>query len=99
MNTLDWGQVTAEGADVKSNKFVYVFNHDLSSLEKIERTIRFVLGRLNHYDKHLPPDPQHAITFDLRGQEISDEYVKFISKDLMYKYPRKSSLIIDCKYS
>ena len=99
MSTLDWGQVTPEGTDVKSNKFVYVFNHDLSSLEKIERTVRFILGRLNYYDNHLHPDPKHAITFDLRGQDIPDENVKFISKELRDKYPRNSSLIIDYKFS
>lgn len=54
MKTLEWGQVTPEGANADLNEFYYVYNHDLSSAEKIDRTIRFILGKLNYYDLHLP---------------------------------------------
>ena len=50
MERLDWGQITPEAANIDNNEFVYVYNHDLSSSEKIDRKIRFIVGRLNCYD-------------------------------------------------
>lgn len=61
MQILDWGQVTPESANLSTNTFVYVYNHDLTSMEKVDRTIRFIIGRLFFYDNHLPKDPIHKI--------------------------------------
>jgi hypothetical protein len=67
MNQIDWGQVTPEAAD-SDRDFYYVYNHDISSIEKAERTVRFIVGRLNYYNLHLPQNPNHIIKIDIRGQ-------------------------------
>ena len=95
MQTLDWGQVTPEGATVDTNTFVYVYNHDLASIENIDRTIRFITGRLFYYDKHLPKDPIHKIKIDIRGQQISNETCDIIHQELKHKYSRPDSLEIE----
>ena len=95
MEKINWGQITPEGADVNTNSFVYVYNHDLSSTEKVDRTIRFILGRLIYYDNHLPKDPNHNIKIDIRGQQIKSETCDFIIQELKKKYSRTNSLEID----
>ncbi|HEY0056904.1 MAG TPA: hypothetical protein VGB63_16255 [Pedobacter sp.] len=86
MNDLDWGQVTPEGASLERNEFTYVYNHDLSSKDKVSRTIRFILGRLRYYDSQLPADPRHRIKFDLRGQNIPESSLELIRSELTDKY-------------
>jgi len=95
MQELDWGQVTPEGVDLNTNTFVYVYNHDLTSKEKVDRTIRFIIGRLLYYDNHLPKDPIHKIKLDIRGQQIGNETCDIIHKDLKLKYSRPESLEIE----
>ena len=95
METIDWGQITPEGTDTNTNTFVYVYNHDLSSIEKVDRTIRFILGRLIYYDNHLPKDSNHRIKIDIRGQQINRETCDFIFHELKQKYPRPNSLEIE----
>lgn len=95
MNTLDWGQVTPEAANIDRNEFVYVYNHDLSSADKIDRTIRFILGRLNYYDTQLPMHPIHLIKVDVRGQQVSDLTCDYIKSTLLKKYLRPDFLTIE----
>ena len=95
METLDWGQVTPEAVKIDSNEFFYIYNHDLTSAEKVDRTIRFILGRLYYYDKHLPKDPIHFIKIDISGQQISDATFRFIEQELKAKYPRPNSLTVN----
>lgn len=95
MQTLDWGEVTPEAANIDKNEFVYVYNHDISSSEKVDRTIRFVIGRLNYYDTQLPKDPKHIINIDARGQQLNDTTIERIKKELLTKYPRPDSLTIN----
>ena len=95
MQTLDWGQVTPEGANLNTNTFVYVYNHDLTSMEKVSRTIRFIIGRLLYYDNHLPKDPIHKIKIDIRGQQIENETCDIIHQKLKLKYSRPKSLKIE----
>ena len=95
MQTLDWGQATPEAANLETNEFVYVYNHDLTSSEKVNRTIRFILGRLNYYDDHLPKDPRHLIKIDARGQQVSDTTFDFIEEELKKKYSRPNSITVD----
>ncbi|WP_412465485.1 hypothetical protein [Pedobacter sp. KLB.chiD] len=94
MQKINWGKATPEGANVKDNEFFYVYNHDLTSIEKIDRTIRFVLGRLKYYDQHLPANPKHIIKFDLRGQNISDETCHYIKCAIYEAYNRYEFLEI-----
>ena len=95
MQILDWGPVTPEGANLETNTLVYVYNHDLTSNDKVERTIRFILGRLFHYDRHLPLNPKHKVTLDIRGQHITNETCEFIYKELRRQYSRPDSLLIE----
>ena len=95
METLDWGQVTPEAANIVNNEFVYVYNHDLSSTDKVDRTIRFILGRLNYYDTQLPKNPIHLIKIDARGQKISDTICDSIEQELKRRYSRPLSLTIN----
>jgi hypothetical protein len=68
MHFLDWGNVSPEAADVEKKEFYYIYNHDLSTGEKVERSLRFIIGKLNQYDKHLASNPVHIIKFEIRGQ-------------------------------
>ena len=92
MEKLDWGLVTPEATLNENNEYIYIYNHDLSTLDKVDRTIRFVIGRLNYYDCHLPPNPKHFIQIDIRGQQISEESCDFITKTLQEKYQRPKFL-------
>jgi len=95
MSTLDWGSVSPESADLMRNEFTYIYNHELSSGEKIDRTIRFIVGRLINYDAHLPKDPLHVIKIDMRGQKISDKTCDFMHNELKSKYARADFLRIE----
>jgi hypothetical protein len=95
MQTINWGQVTPESANLNTNTFVYVYNHDLTSIEKVNRTIRFIIGRLSYYDKHLPKEPIHKLKIDIRGQQIVSETCDFIQQELKLKYSRPDSLEIE----
>src|SRR6187549_3280340 len=95
MQPLDWGQVTPEAANLERNEFVYVYNHDLTSSEKVDRTIRFILGRLIYYDNHLPKDPIHLLKIDARGQQISETVCDYIEQTIKIKYSQPNLLTID----
>ncbi len=94
--TLDWGPVTPEAANIEKNEFIYIYNHELSNAEKIDRTIRFVIGRLKHYDTELPKDAKHIITIDTRGQNLPDFTCKEIEVILhsLYQHPERLTIHI-----
>ena len=89
---LDWGKVTPEATLDGRDEYIYIYNHDLSGADKIDRTIRFIIGRLNYYDSHLPPIPKHSIKIDIRGQQINDKTCDFIIRNLKDKYKRPDFL-------
>lgn len=95
MQTNDWGQVTPEGVNLNTNTFVYVYNHDLTSKEKVSRTIRFIIGRLFYYDNHLPKAPIHKVKIDIRGQQVENETCDIMYQELKLKYSRPDSLEIE----
>ena len=94
MQTLDWGQVTPESANIDKNEFVYVYNHDLSSPDKVDRTIRFIIGRLKYYDTHLPNNPKHIIKIDARGQQINNLICDQIKNGILTQYSKPNYLIV-----
>jgi len=94
MTETNWGNASPEGVNVQNNEFFYVYNHNLTSIEKINRTIRFIIGRLNYYDQHLPANPRHIIKFDLRGQNISNEACNYIKHSIDETYSRSEFLDI-----
>ena len=95
MSVLDWGQVTPEGANTDVNEFYYVYNHDLSSVEKVDRTVRFIIGRLNYYDLHLPPNPRHVVRIDGRGQGITELTCDSIIREVKSRYSGPGSLTVE----
>lgn len=95
MQTLDWGHITPESFDIVTNVCTHIYNHDLTSSEKVDRTIRFILGRLSYYDNHLPKDSIHSIKIDVRGQQINDLVCNQIKRQIMNKYSRPNSLTVD----
>lgn len=95
MTEHNWGAITPELADLSNNTFVYVYNHDLTSNAKIDRTIRFILGRLLYYDIHLLEYHKHKIILDIRGQLVNDQTVDFITNAINQKYNESNSLEIE----
>ena len=94
MEILDWGKVTPEANLDGRDEYIYIYNHDLSTEDKIERTMRFIIGRLNYYDKHLPLNPKQFIQIDIRGQQISEEVCDSIIVGLQKIYQRPDFLEI-----
>ena len=95
MNELDWGAVTPESADLDKNVFIYIFNHQLSTPAEVDRTIRFIVGRLLFYDKHLPPNPTHDIKIDARGQNVDQNTVGHINRSIRKIYGKSALRKID----
>lgn len=97
MQTLDWGHITTDSFNFLTKSCTHVYNHDLSSAEKVDRTIRFILGRLFYFNLHLPADSRHSIFIDIRGQAISDFECERILKEIKTRYPKPDSLDIHIK--
>lgn len=95
MLELNWGKVTPEFVKIEKNLFVYVFNHDLSSNVHIDRSIRFIVGRLLFYDQHLPEKAKHEIKLDIRGQNIDQSTIAYIIKMIKTMYNKPSLQNID----
>lgn len=86
MNKLDWGTVTPESTNLDKNVFTYVFNHRLSSPEEVDRTVRFIVGRLLFYEKHLPANPKHSVKIDARGQNVDQSIKALIAQRIRELY-------------
>lgn len=95
MTSPDWGAITPEGINSISNNVMYVFNHDLTSPEKLDRTVRFIVGRLQYYDLHLPPNPKLVVKIDVRGQSVSKKDCSFLKLAITDGYNKRNPLIID----
>ena len=67
---LDWGRVTPEFANTDKRIAVHVFNHSLESAEAVDRTIRFVQGRLAWHALQIPDGFTQWVSFDDRGQSL-----------------------------
>lgn len=95
MEALDWGQITPESYNTATKVVTHVFNHDLSSDEKIDRTIRFITGRLHYFDHHLPEDSKHDIKIDVRGQQLSEKTPSFIQHQIITRYTGVSMVTVE----
>lgn len=94
MTEIDWGVVTPESANLAENKFTYVFNHKLSTAAEIDRTIRFIIGRLFFYDMHLPPNSKHDVKIDARGQNLQQSTVDHIVEVVKERYNKPNLMAI-----
>jgi len=95
MDKLDWGQVIPEGYNTQTNVILHVFNHDLTGSEKIDRTIRFIVGRLNYCELHVPAGATHFIKIDARGQQISEVTATDISNEIIKRHGKPDLLKIE----
>jgi hypothetical protein len=95
MDNLDWGHVTPEGYNRQTNVVLHVFGHDLSSLEKIDRTVRFIVGRVIYYELHVPAGATHFIKIDARGQDISEATATDISNEIIKRHGKPDLLKVE----
>lgn len=79
---LDWAQATIEQYSDQHKAAVHVFNHDLSTNEAIDRTLRFAIGRARWFKRKLPPGSSQGAWLDDRGQRVSDAAKKRIREAL-----------------
>jgi hypothetical protein len=90
MNELDWGVVTPESANLDQNVFTYVFNHKLSTSAEVDRTVRFIVGRLLFYDKHLHANPKHDVKLDVCGQNLDQNTITQIVQTTREMYTKSN---------
>jgi len=69
---LDWDQLTVEGYSEARSEATMVFNFDITSEEKANRVIQYVVGRAVWGAHNLPPESNIVLSFDLRGQGIPE---------------------------
>ena len=67
--SLDWGAATAEFQNEEARSAVHVFQHDLTTAERVERSFRFAEARLAWCGRKLEGFTQEA-WFDERGQQV-----------------------------
>lgn len=96
MYNLDWGGVTPEATNIITNECLYIYNHTLKTAVDVDRTIRFVVGRLRFYDVQLPPSARHRVKIDARGQGITEETVNLLKTSIsrLYNHPKLLSVDI-----
>ena len=77
---MNWGKLTPEFS--KENEIIHVFNHFLSTAESVERTIRFIVSRIQWYNLYLKNDFVHTVIIDDIGPNVSDKTYEHIRNDL-----------------
>lgn len=69
----DWGPVTPEGYDDSKHEALHVLNVNFIDEDNRNRATSFVVARVLYSNRHLPNASSHRISFDLRGQLISNK--------------------------
>ena len=82
---LDWGGVTPEIFDEKTNTAVHIVNHNLELKENIQRSINFLIVRIRWFNHHLPEGVLQKIIIDARGQGITYESLKKMKAAILSK--------------
>lgn len=102
-NNIDWGGITPQGYNQEKNEALHVCNFDLSSEDKIENVILFIIGKILWAKNHLPKGCNQLIVFDVRGQELGDntinDLVDIIKKKISYVDKNYSNYSINFKFS
>lgn len=70
IKNMDWGVLTADIANSRTNTIVHIFNHDISTNVSIKRTIRLVIGRIIWFDQYLGQAFHHEVVIDDIGRSI-----------------------------
>jgi hypothetical protein len=94
-NDFDWGAVTPELFSAEKNTAVHVINHFFKNNLDINRTIRFVKGRLEWYKTQLPAGAKQEVVIDLRGQKIPWAETDRIRKELQPLASKVTYLVVD----
>lgn len=81
-NELDWGNVTPDGFNEGNNEAIFVYNVDLTSETNLLDTILFVSGRIIWNKNNLPENCSQQIVFDIRGQDLNDNVINQIVKNI-----------------
>ncbi|WPV67967.1 hypothetical protein [Chitinophaga sp. LS1] len=95
MYNLEWGEVTPEATNIITNECLYIYNHTLKTEVDVDRTIRFVVGRLRFYDVQLPRSAKHRVKIDARGQEIPPSTVNLLKDRISQLYNHPKLLSVD----
>ena len=67
--SLDWGAATAEFQNDEAKSAVHIFNHDLSTQERVDRAIRYAQARLAWCGKKMAGFSQE-VWYDEREQKV-----------------------------
>jgi hypothetical protein len=79
--SLDWGAATAEFQNDDAKSAVHIFNHDLTTSERVERAIRFAQARLEWCARKMPGFSQE-VWYDEREQKVSPDSRQKIKAEL-----------------
>lgn len=67
---LDWDPITVEGYNENKNEVTMVFNCDITTEDKSQEVIKYVVGRTIWCCKNVPNKAKITLSFDIRGQGI-----------------------------
>jgi hypothetical protein len=70
--SLDWGAATAEFQNDEGKTATHIFNHDLTTPDRVERSIRFAQARLAWCSRKMPGFSQE-VWYDEREQKVAPE--------------------------
>ena len=70
--SLDWGGATSEFQDDEKKSAVHMFQHDLTTPERVDRAIKFAQARLAYCALKMPGFSQE-VWYDERGQKVAQE--------------------------
>lgn len=79
--SLDWGTATAEFQNDDAKSAVHIFQHDLTTPERVERAIRFAQARLAWCATKMPGFTQE-VWYDEREQKVAPESKQKIKADV-----------------
>ena len=68
---LPWTRATIDLYKASVNTGAHVMNHELSTSEGVDRTLRFAKARLRWFRRHLPAGAAQVVWLDDRGQDLA----------------------------
>jgi hypothetical protein len=79
--SLDWGAATAEFQNDEGKTATHIFNHDLTTPERVDRAIRFAQARLAWCGRKMPGFSQE-VWYDEREQKVAPEAKQKIKSEV-----------------
>lgn len=67
----DWGEIQSDGYNSAKNELVSVYNFDVASEEKINRSLILLVGKTIWIHMNTPKDTSQKVVIDLRGQPLT----------------------------